>query len=283
MTIVDNYYGSGSRFLKNFRKYGSGNFKVEIIKFAKDDDELNRLEEEYILDEDLINPLCLNWVTGGMQGKGYTNPKTYVKTYMFDLSGKLQMVFDSVSKAVIFLNEETKEQCVQPAIIRCMSGIRRTYKNHLWSYTPDPPKIRSWKRMVYVFDMNGKRAGRFVSCMEAARWIKKDRNLDISVDSISAGISACCNNTTKSYLGLRFSYDENPNELTVPEKHSTKRRAVLMIDPETGTEKMRFDSMTKAARYFGNPKNSSHICQVLKSKAKRKTAFGYFWKYADPL
>lgn len=60
MTIVDNYYGSGSKFLKNFIEYGSNNFKVEIIKFAKDDDELNRLEEEYILEEDLISPKCLN-------------------------------------------------------------------------------------------------------------------------------------------------------------------------------------------------------------------------------
>lgn len=64
--IDDRYTGSGVYVRNYFRKYGKDNtYKKEILAYAKDQEELNRLEAEYIGDLYDTDPLCLNMKAGG--------------------------------------------------------------------------------------------------------------------------------------------------------------------------------------------------------------------------
>jgi group I intron endonuclease len=64
--IKDNYMGSGTRFKRNLKKYGKYNFKKEILYFAKNINDLIRLEKS-IITTDMLNDIkCLNLTVGGM-------------------------------------------------------------------------------------------------------------------------------------------------------------------------------------------------------------------------
>jgi hypothetical protein len=70
----DNYLGSGTYFLRSIKKYGSENFKKEILF------EFNTQEEawkkEYELTQIYLkNPLCMNITSGGRGGFDYLNNK----------------------------------------------------------------------------------------------------------------------------------------------------------------------------------------------------------------
>lgn len=63
--LDDGYLGSGIRFLKCLKKYGSNNFSREILKFCSSRDEAFDLEKS-ILTEDVLNDkACLNIIDGG--------------------------------------------------------------------------------------------------------------------------------------------------------------------------------------------------------------------------
>ena len=63
--ILDiHYFGSGRYIRDIIRKYGTKNFKIEVLAWADSFDELNKLEEEFI-DKILKDPLYLNIMKGG--------------------------------------------------------------------------------------------------------------------------------------------------------------------------------------------------------------------------
>lgn len=66
--LKDGYIGSGTNLRFAIRKYGSSNFKFEIIEWCSDRNELIKKEKE-ILDENFINdPNCYNIKPGGTGG-----------------------------------------------------------------------------------------------------------------------------------------------------------------------------------------------------------------------
>ncbi len=66
--LKDEYLGSGTYLRRSIRKHGKENFKLEIIKFYKDREELKNAEKE-LVNEDLIKEsLCMNLKTGGYGG-----------------------------------------------------------------------------------------------------------------------------------------------------------------------------------------------------------------------
>lgn len=71
----------------------------------------------------------------------------------------------------------------------------------------------------------------------------------------------------------------------VPEEKIQKKtkeeivRPIKQIDKETGTCLNIFPSQADALRSFGIVNHNNHISQVC--RGKRKSAYGYFWQYAD--
>lgn len=55
-----NYYGSGLIVQKSLKKYGKRNHTVEILAFARTQQELNELEVKFIQEEKQLNENCLN-------------------------------------------------------------------------------------------------------------------------------------------------------------------------------------------------------------------------------
>lgn len=63
-----NYYGSGLLIQRSLNKYGKKNHIVEILAWAKTQEELNDLETEYIRQERALNEHCLNLSDGAKGG-----------------------------------------------------------------------------------------------------------------------------------------------------------------------------------------------------------------------
>ena len=57
------------------------------------------------------------------------------------------------------------------------------------------------------------------------------------------------------------------------------RKPIIQIDINTGKEVRRFDSIREANNFFGLPLKSSNIGSCCHEK--RRTAYGYKWKFAD--
>jgi hypothetical protein len=66
--LDDGYLGSGNRIRRSVRKYGKDNFKLEILEFLSNREDLAKREKE-IVNEDIIrDKLCMNLKIGGEGG-----------------------------------------------------------------------------------------------------------------------------------------------------------------------------------------------------------------------
>jgi len=63
--LHDGYVGSGKHLLNAVKKYGKENFKVDILEFANNTDDLWALEEKYITEEMINDETCYNMTFGG--------------------------------------------------------------------------------------------------------------------------------------------------------------------------------------------------------------------------
>ena len=81
--INDNYVGSGKRLWYEIRKYGKENFKIEILNYYNNIEELINAEKVLITENDINNNNCLNLKLGGSGGFTSENTKKGGK-----LSGK---------------------------------------------------------------------------------------------------------------------------------------------------------------------------------------------------
>lgn len=66
--INDDYMGSGYRLKRSIKKYGTENFRFEIIEWLNDRESLIKKEKEIVNEELLKDPLCLNLKPGGTGG-----------------------------------------------------------------------------------------------------------------------------------------------------------------------------------------------------------------------
>ena len=68
--LDDGYVGSGKRLWHSINYHGKDNFKVEILEYCKNREELSK-REELIVNEQLLNEdLCMNLIVGGQGGAG---------------------------------------------------------------------------------------------------------------------------------------------------------------------------------------------------------------------
>lgn len=66
--LKDGYFGSGVRWRRTLKKYGRKNFKMEILSFHNNSDELCKAERDLIGDLYNTDPWCLNLKEGGDKG-----------------------------------------------------------------------------------------------------------------------------------------------------------------------------------------------------------------------
>lgn len=66
--LEDGYLGSGSTISKSIKKYGKENFSKTIIEYCLDREELRLKEAEYITEDLIKDPLCMNIRLGGDKG-----------------------------------------------------------------------------------------------------------------------------------------------------------------------------------------------------------------------
>lgn len=62
------YLGSGTRIRNMVKKYGKSEFSLEVLAWAYDHDQLNKLEEEYVGKLYKEDPMCVNLIAGGIHG-----------------------------------------------------------------------------------------------------------------------------------------------------------------------------------------------------------------------
>jgi group I intron endonuclease len=116
----------------------------------------------------------------------------------------------------------------------------------------------------------------FPSCLDAAKWAQP------STGKLSS-ISAACSGTIKSAYGYTWKYYGDPDKpLHNPDSRKGDRaqNAKPVVCIETGRE---FGSCKSAAHWLisiGKLKATSSMIGAA-AKGKKKTAFGYTWKWAD--
>lgn len=80
--------------------------------------------------------------------------------------------------------------------------------------------------------------------------------------------------------GLKHHISDYKNtKQKLPKKQKTQAKAVHMLSIETNEIIRTFDSMYEASKYLEVPFAYNHIANVC--NGKRKTAYGYRWKFAD--
>lgn len=88
-------------------------------------------------------------------------------------------------------------------------------------------------------------------------------------------VKAVCNYFQCDPQTVRLACKEYNISVTPTSEHN--KRTIIMLDKETEKELQEFDSAQAAAIYLGNSTYKGHITQVC--KGKRKSAYGYKWKY----
>lgn len=97
---------------------------------------------------------------------------------------------------------------------------------------------------------------------EGKNLIEISRILNYSEDTIS-----------KALNNFNISHEER-----VKQSRNYCRKSVLMIDKETDKILKIFASIKEAGEFFNIPRSRQHITEVC--KGKRKTAYGYKWKFS---
>lgn len=138
------YLGSGLLLKKAFKKYGIHNFKKEILAYAENLEELDKLEVYYInLYNALDDNTFYNLSPGGTGGKLYKETHPRSKTvYQYDFNGNFIKKFKDSRVA----SEEVGVSFSK--INKCSRGECRSSGGFLWKYAFVGNKTDSYQ--VYV-------------------------------------------------------------------------------------------------------------------------------------
>ena len=143
-----NYYGSGVHIKRAVKKYGKENFTLSDVYWAKDKDELNRMEE-FVVGAYLGNPKCYNIGSGGgcpTKGLGMSKEakekirQSKIGRYVTDEEKRrhsisMKKVYKERPELLKQISERskgvkrTKEQCENMS--RNQKGKKKTYKTGL--------------------------------------------------------------------------------------------------------------------------------------------------------
>lgn len=233
------------------RKYGEDNFIIEEIDKTENSNEINLLEQKWITFYDSSN-----------KNKGYNLTKGG--------DGNLQYDWDEIyflwDKGLSIKEISEKLKCNR-------TTVGEALKFHS-SYSLSESLARSnWQKIsILQYDKNKKFIKKYSTITEAA----KENNCSPHT------LFNCIKNQTYSALGFYWVKDEQQifNDI----KLVSKKNKVSIIQYSLNDKILNtFQSAAEAARFLnpqGNIKSiSSCIIQVC--RGKRKTAYGYKWKYLE--
>ena len=135
----------------------------------------------------------------------------------------------------------------------------------------------SSKRVAQI-DKKGRLIKVWGSCSLAQKNFRKE---------YSSGVKACCQGRSNTAYGYIWEYVDDSYEITPLQNYPYKvdfkaninnRKKVIQYSLD-GVAIKEFDSITEAKNEMTNSKSLANIHQVC--KGKRKTAYGYIWKYAE--
>lgn len=232
------------------RLYGVEHFFIETIE-SVDNDCLAKREQYWIQFYDSFH-------------NGYNETQGGEGNQLYAIADFYRLWDDGYSIGEI----ATKIGCVRSTVYEALLD----YEN----YTAEESLRRRAKnnqKRVCQFDLSGKLIATYESIKEA----------EIANNITGTGaIGQCCakkpgHKTVKNYFWLWEEDKSKINELVVSLNESRRKKKVAQLDKD-GNIIAIFNSAKEAAQFFGQQKDS-HIGDCC--KGKRKTCFGYRWKYTN--
>ena len=234
-------------------------FTFEIIELCQKEF-LNEKEKYWVNYYDSLE----NGYNMTLGGNAFVPPKNRRPVQQYDLKGNYICSYTSV--------KEAKEKTGISHIDACCRGERKTSGGFQWIYVNSSNIENSIKtnliahseRAVIQYDLQGNKIENFKSIAAAAK----------STGIAYTSILKVCQKKGHTAGGFRWSYFEEP--LEIRKIISGTKKKILQISKDTNEIIQIFNSLTEAAKSLGN-KSAGCIGEVC--SGKRKSAYGYIWKY----
>ena len=236
-------------------------FTFEVIEVCSKD-QLDEREQYWVKYYDALNS-GYNMTLGG---KTFIPPKNRRPVRQYDLNGNYINSYSSI--------KEAKEQTGISHIDACCRGERKTSGGFQWIYSDVPNEeiqiktnlVAHTERAVIQYDLNGQKIQEFKSIAAAAKF----------TNIAHTSILKVCQKKGHTAGGFRWSYSEEP--LEIRKSIGGTKKKILQISKENNEIIQTFNSLTEAAKSLGN-KSAGCIGEVC--NGKRKSAYGYIWKYLN--
>lgn len=183
--INDNYMGSGIGISKAIAKYGSNNFKKEILHYCASESDAYKKESEILTIETIKDPLCYNQKCGGIGGmKGMEYSDEYKNRCSQRFTGENHPSFGKPR------SYETKEKLRIANLGKKKSPCTESRKHKIGVSNGKP---------VAQYTLDGIFIKDYYSATEASR----QNGWNITAQT---KISLCCNGKKPQYKGFIFKY-----------------------------------------------------------------------------
>lgn len=197
---MEHLYGRKNKsdtYFDRILKKRPNDFDFEIIDSANSQDEIDKLEQEYIKLYNCLKPNGYNILKGGRQQRGAWNSKPIDE---YDLYGNYIATYESANYYHNFVNKD-----YQARMIRRSCNDYTHYKERIFKFhgepKPEPYKKPKSKKSIkiYQFDENEKLINQFDSIQEASEKTNTNRT----------SIIGCLKGNYKSANGYFWSYTNN--------------------------------------------------------------------------
>ena len=185
LAINDSYMGSGIGISKAIIKYGSSNFKKEILYYCSSEAQAYEKESEILTPETIKDPLCYNQKCGGLGGmNGFKYSDEYKVRCSKRFSGSNHPSFGKPR------SEDTKEKLRQANLGKKNNACTESRKIKIG---------KSNGKAVKQYTIDGEFVAEYYSATEASR--QNGWNIGCQTK-----ISLCCNGNKPQYKGFIFKY-----------------------------------------------------------------------------
>jgi len=247
-----------------FRKYGINNFNFEVIEECSID-ELNNKEEYWIKYYNSYNN-GYNQTLGGNQPTHYNkitpdilSQITYLLANTTLYHSQIAQQFNVSTEMIQGIN--TGRYWKRDLIYPIRQKVDNSMKEQVQNVNTNKPNIPLEELLLEIYYSSFSAVGRHYNVSDNAvrGWIKKEGIPTLKKDF-------------KAYI------ETNILHLQPKTNIGTKPKTVIQLDLQ-GNPIQKFNSISDAARAIGKPNGNGHISMVC--RGKRKSCYGYKWKYSD--